>query len=103
MQPGDIIAFGHTHRPWYREIAGMHFVNTGSVGRPKDGNWQAGYVLLEVGDAAPHVTFVRVDYDIERAMRAIRESALPDEFAEDLRTGGSTAPSNEYVTIETRP
>ena len=62
-----------------------------------------GYVILEVGDAAPHVTFVRVDYDIERAMRAIRESALPDEFAEDLRTGGSTAPSNEYVTIETRP
>jgi hypothetical protein len=46
------------------------------------------------------VTFVRVDYDIERAMRAIRSSDLPPEFAEDLRTGGSAAPSNEYVILE---
>jgi predicted phosphodiesterase len=100
MQPGDLIAFGHTHRPWYREVGGMHFVNTGSVGRPKDGNWQAGYVLLETGAAAPHVTFVRVDYDIERALQAIRESELPGEFAEDLRTGCSDAPMNEYITVE---
>src|SRR5690606_10761845 len=34
---GDVICFGHTHKPWHREIAGIHFVNTGSVGRPKDG------------------------------------------------------------------
>lgn len=103
MRPGDTIVFGHTHRPWYREIGGMHFLNTGSVGKPKDGNWQAGYVLLETGPAAPHVTFVRVDYDIERAMRAIRESALPGEFADQLRTGGSDAPFNQYVTSEAEP
>ena len=46
---GDVIAFGHTHLPWHREIGGIHFVNTGSVGRPKDGDWRAGYVLLDVG------------------------------------------------------
>jgi predicted phosphodiesterase len=88
MKPGDVIAFGHTHKPWHREVGGIHFVNTGSVGRPKDGDWRAGYVLLDVGGASVQVEFVRVEYDVERAMHAIRESDLPDDFAEHLRTGG---------------
>lgn len=37
---GDVICFGHTHLPWHREVEGIHFVNTGSVGRPKDGDWR---------------------------------------------------------------
>ena len=100
MKPGDTIAFGHTHRPWLREAGGMYFLNAGSVGKPKDGDWRAGYVLLEAGNAEPRVAFVRVEYGIERAMRAIRASGLPDEFAEDLRTGGSRTPSVEYTTRE---
>ena len=85
---GDVIAFGHTHKPWHRVIEGIHFVNTGSVGRPKDGDWRAGYVLLDVDASEPRPEVVRVEYDLERAMRGIRESELPDEFAEYLRTGG---------------
>jgi len=85
---GDVIAFGHTHKPWHREVAGIHFVNAGSVGRPKDGDWRAGYVLLDVGGVAVGVEFVRVEYDIDAAMRGIRESELPDDFAQYLRTGG---------------
>jgi predicted phosphodiesterase len=88
MKAGDVIAFGHTHKPWHREVGGIHFVNTGSVGRPKDGDWRAGYVLLDVGGGSVQVEFVRVEYDVERVMRAIRESDLPDDFAEHLRTGG---------------
>jgi predicted phosphodiesterase len=91
MKPGDVIAFGHTHKPWHREVGGIHFVNTGSVGRPKDGDWRAGYVVLDVGGGAVEVEFVRVEYDVEQAMRAVRESDLPDEFAEHLRTGGQAA------------
>lgn len=87
-KPGDVLAFGHTHKPWYREVEGIHFVNTGSVGRPKDGDWRAGYVLLEVDRDAVRVEVVRVAYDIEAAMRGIRASELPDEFADYLRTGG---------------
>jgi predicted phosphodiesterase len=87
---GDVIAFGHTHKAWHREVGGIHFVNTGSVGRPKDGDWRAGYVLLEVGSGPVSVEIVRVEYDVERAMRGIRESSLPDEFAEYLRTGGQS-------------
>jgi len=66
-------------------------VNTGSVGRPKDGDWRAGYVILEVGSGSPTVQFVRAEYDLEAAMRGIRESDLPDELAEYLRTGGRLA------------
>lgn len=88
---GDTIAFGHTHLPWNREVAGIHFVNTGSVGRPKDGDWRAGYVLLDVGKGTLGVEFVRVEYDIETAIRGIRESELPDELADYLRTGGATS------------
>ncbi len=89
---GDVVAFGHTHKPWQREVDGIRFVNTGSVGRPKDGDWRAGYVLVEFsGEEAGDVALrhVRVEYDLERATAGIRESTLPDEFATILETGGS--------------
>jgi predicted phosphodiesterase len=93
-RPGDVIAFGHTHIPWHREVGGIQFVNTGSVGRPKDGDWRAGYVTVDLGGASVAVQFIRVEYDLERTMRGIRESELPDDFAEYLRTGGrSPAPA----------
>lgn len=101
---GDVMAFGHTHKPWHRMVEGVLFVNTGSVGRPKDGDPRAGYVILEwggghdaagarsvgVADGSGRVTveLVRVEYDVERAMAAIRRSTLPDDFADYLATGG---------------
>jgi predicted phosphodiesterase len=88
LKPGDVIAFGHTHVPWHREVDGIHFLNTGSVGRPKDGDWRAGYVLLEVAKGRVSVEFRRVEYDLDEAVRGIRASDLPDEFAEFLGTGG---------------
>ena len=88
---GDVIAFGHTHKPWYREVEGIHFVNTGSVGRPKDGDWRAGYVILDISAEDPRVEFVRIEYDVERAARAILATELPADFAEYLRTGGKPA------------
>lgn len=90
-QSGDVICFGHTHVPWHRAASGIHFLNTGSVGRPKDGDWRAGYVILEMNGAAPAVELVRVEYDLEEARAGIRASALPDEFAEYLATGGKPA------------
>jgi predicted phosphodiesterase len=86
---GDVICFGHTHQPWQREVGGIRFVNTGSVGRPKDGDWRACYVLLMVDSAGTRAEFVRVDYDVEAAAKAITESELPREFAEFLKSGGS--------------
>lgn len=88
---GDLVAFGHTHKPWHRTVEGIHFVNTGSVGRPKDGDWRGSYALValdgEAGEAVS-VEFPRVAYDLERATTAIRESDLPEDFAVYLETGG---------------
>jgi len=88
--PGDVVCFGHTHKAWQRLVDGVQFVNAGSVGRPKDGDWRAGYVVLDIGAAARalSVEFVRVEYDVERAARAILQSDLPNDFADYLRTGG---------------
>jgi predicted phosphodiesterase len=90
---GDVICFGHTHKPWQRTIGGVHFVNTGSVGRPKDGDWRAGYVLLDVGEGESNATVVRVPYKLETTMEAIHASDLPDAFAEYLQTGGTLKPA----------
>lgn len=89
---GDAVAFGHTHKPWHRVVEGIHFLNTGSVGRPKDGDWRAGYVLVEMDGEAVDVEFARVEYDLDRATAAIRDSELPDDFAEYLATGGMPKP-----------
>lgn len=93
LKAGDAIAFGHTHKPWHREVDGLHFINTGSVGRPKDGDWRAGYVRLMLGDGPAQVEFVRVEYDVEATTRGVRAAGLPEEFADFLRTGGGSAAS----------
>ena len=90
---GDVLCFGHTHLPWHRIIDGIHFLNTGSVGRPKDGDWRAGYAILDVDKSNASVDFIRVEYDLNTAMRAIRESELPNEFADYLAAGGKLAPA----------
>ena len=86
---GDVICIGHTHKAWHRIVDGVQYINTGSVGRPKDGDARAGYVLLEVDKAVIGVETARVTYDIEKTARAILASALPDEFADFLRRGGT--------------
>ena len=91
LKAGDVICFGHTHLPWRRAVGGIHFVNTGSVGRPKDGDWRAGYVVLDVERAGVDVEFRRVEYDLARAAAGVRASELPDAFAEYLETGGKPA------------
>jgi predicted phosphodiesterase len=87
---GDAIAFGHTHVPWKRVVDGVTFINTGSVGRPKDGDWRAGYAVVDIGADGVTVSFARVEYDIEAATEAIVASELPDEFAHYLRSGGKS-------------
>jgi predicted phosphodiesterase len=84
---GDTLCFGHTHKPWQREVDGIRFINTGSVGRPKDGDWRAGYVLLDVAESV-NAEFIRVDYDIDRTVAGLRTAGLPGEFASFLKTGG---------------
>jgi predicted phosphodiesterase len=92
---GDMICFGHTHQPWLREIDGIQFLNAGSVGRPKDGDWRACYAILNIDSSAIRSEFIRVSYDVDAAARAIVDSELPNEFAAVLRSGGAPALSGQ--------
>lgn len=95
-----VMAFGHTHKPYHKIIETgddtyRHAINIGSVGKPKDGDPRACYVMLEWEGAldlskpeALGVEFIRVPYEVEKAARAIEESPLPDAFADMLRNGG---------------
>ena len=88
MAEADVLVCGHTHIPYHRILpSGRHVVNAGSVGKPKDGNPQACYIVLEVTEDNLNVTFKRVPYEIERTAQAIEASDMPLEYAEMLRTG----------------
>jgi len=88
-KPGDVVAFGHTHRPWHREVGGIQFLNTGSVGRPKDGDPRTGYATVAFEEGEVSVEIVRLEYDVARAAAGIRASELPDDFAGILERGGT--------------
>jgi diadenosine tetraphosphatase ApaH/serine/threonine PP2A family protein phosphatase len=88
MAEAEVLVCGHTHIPYHRILpSGRHVVNAGSVGKPKDGNPLACYVVLEANDSDLAVTFRRVAYDVEHAAQAIEASDMPHEYAEMLRAG----------------
>lgn len=88
----DVLVFGHTHKPWTRQIADVQFVNAGSVGKPKDGDSRACWAMLQIGDDGEvDVSYQRVEYDIAAAAAAIRAAdGLPDVYAVDIETGGKS-------------
>ncbi len=84
----DVMIYGHTHKPYRKDIAGRVFVNAGSVGRPKDGDPRACVTLVEtIAQGDVKTEFLRVPYDVEKTASAIIESGLPPYFAEKLREG----------------
>ncbi len=84
----DIIVFGHTHYPYYKYINDKLFINVGSVGRPKDGNPKACYCVLHMNDSLD-IEFVRVEYDVRKVAKQIRECELLNEFAQILINGST--------------
>ena len=96
----DILLFGHTHKPYHRalpyehegETRYRHALNIGSVGKPKDGDARAAYLLLHL-DQTTKLTdadsvrseLIRVEYDVEQAAVAVEASPLPNEYADMLR------------------
>jgi predicted phosphodiesterase len=93
--------YGHTHVPrifekddTVRAVRGMqvemqrgmkYFINVGSVGQPRDGDWRACYAVY---DAHEHqVTLRRVHYDLDSAQRKIIAAGLPSLLADRLALG----------------
>jgi len=83
----EVLFFGHTHLPYQKQVEGTLFVNTGSVGKPKDGDPRAGYVLADFGPEL-RLSTRRVAYDVTAAAQAVRASGLPPHFADLLESGG---------------
>lgn len=97
----DIMCFGHTHKPYHRVLVEeeekdryRHAINIGSVGKPKDGDARGGYIVLHVNDSSNihdkdsiKVEFIRFEYDVEKAAKAVEDSPLPNAYAESLRKG----------------
>lgn len=87
----DVIVFGHTHVPYHRTVEGVDFVNTGSVGRPKDGDPRAGYCVLTLNGDSIAVEQIRLPYPVETACERLIKAGLPEYFANYLRTGGNVS------------
>jgi hypothetical protein len=91
MADADVVICGHSHRPFVRWVSGAHFVNTGSAGRPDDGDPRACYAVLKMlpGDVerTVQVQHHRLMYDVGEAVAAIREQGLPEAFAQMLAQG----------------
>jgi diadenosine tetraphosphatase ApaH/serine/threonine PP2A family protein phosphatase len=60
-------------------------LNPGSVGQPRDGDPRAAYLLLDLD--AQRATFRRVEYDVARTQREMREAGLPELLAARLELG----------------
>jgi putative phosphoesterase len=81
----DVLVFGHTHKPWIREHAGVLFVNCGSVGKPKDGDPRCAFAVLELDDSGlVGATIERVPYDAAAVAREVAAAGLPGEYADKL-------------------
>jgi diadenosine tetraphosphatase ApaH/serine/threonine PP2A family protein phosphatase len=81
--PYPAIFFGHTHVPYARPVGGTIFVNVGSGGRPKDGDWRVCYAIVDparLGEPG-FVEFVRVPYDYDRLQRELAATPLITSFA----------------------
>ena len=88
MVEADVLVCGHTHLPYHRTLgSGRHVVNAGSVGKPKDNDPRACYVILSADGSDLDIQFIRVPYDVEKAAKAIETTEMPDEFAMMLRQG----------------
>jgi len=83
----EVVICGHSHQPFARQVGGVLFINTGSVGRQGDGDPRACYAILELAEGSFAVQHYRVEYDMERAAAAIRLAGLPEVFAQMLLRG----------------
>jgi predicted phosphodiesterase len=100
-QHTTVCFFGHTHVPmaFVREegVRRMlfeqlpidptkkYFVNAGSVGQPRDGDWRAAYCVYHLEKNV--IEQRRVKYDLQTAQKKIVKAGLPPLLAERLAVG----------------
>jgi len=91
----EIICCGHSHKPFHKVVKVdekfCHVINVGSVGKPKDGNPESCYVILEINENSTlnnhegiSVEFFRVKYNVLKASKELISSPLSNELADRL-------------------
>ncbi|MEX6587463.1 metallophosphoesterase family protein [Paraclostridium bifermentans] len=94
----DILVCGHTHIPYAKYYGEKLLVNAGSVGKPKTGNPNANYVIIDIKNedevaktpSSVEVEIIEVKYDFEKMANEIEENEiLPNDFARLIREGSS--------------
>jgi len=83
----DIMIYGHTHIPYFKQLNGKYFINAGSVGKPKDKDPRTCVCLIDLNQDNIKLTFIRKEYDIKFVSKEIINSGLPYYFAEKLMKG----------------
>lgn len=94
----DILVCGHTHIPYAKYYGEKLLVNAGSIGKPKTGNPNANYVIIDIKNeneiaktpSNVEVEIIEVEYDFEKMANEIEENEiLPNDFARLIREGSS--------------
>jgi putative phosphoesterase len=81
----DILISGHTHLMAYKKMySGKTWINPGAVGQPRDCNNKASYAIL---DDELEVEFVRVAYDFNTTISAMRNFGFDAYISEGLSNG----------------
>jgi predicted phosphodiesterase len=87
----DVLVMGHTHLSYVRPFPpgelstfSRFALNTGSVGRTKEVIPHATYLLLTVHDTGVDAEIISVAYPVRQVIRAIRQSGIPDFYADFL-------------------
>ncbi|MEW7007012.1 metallophosphoesterase family protein [Lentilitoribacter sp. EG35] len=87
---------GHTHVQTVIKIGEKVFCNPGSVGQPRDGDPRAAYATITHDEVICH----RVDYDVERTIRAMQERNYEAFKYYGLRTGTQIGGrQSEIITV----
>lgn len=78
----DFIIFGHTHLTFIRSINKSKFVNPGSVGQPRDGNWLASYAIINTDNK--EIKLMRKKYNINETIGKINSLEMDKKYKEML-------------------
>lgn len=82
----DLAIGGHLHLAFAKQLPQTLWLNTSSVGKPKDGDYRAGYLLLELGEKI-NFSFPRVEYNLAKILKKMEKEELPPSLVESLRRG----------------
>lgn len=115
-KPMTVLFCGHTHYPmWFHDnqlqplayekqlslAEGIHIINPGSVGQPRDGDPRAAYLLFDPENKT--VEFRRVEYEVTAVVDRLLKNGYLQSLADRLITADGKGDLQEFYTVYQRP